>query len=148
MAESHVVSALVTKRSDLAGMIQFYRFETERVASDLKHLDATLKLFAPEINLRSLGTKRVRKSSMGGFKFLKPGESHRLILDLLREAGCSLLTADLLDQIIERKKLDDTQDVRMTLQRTISGSLRRLEQRGMVRHAGAGKGRALTWEIA
>ncbi len=148
MAESHVVNALVTKRSELAEMIQFHRIEIERVGADLKHLDATLKIFAPEINLRSLGAKRVRKSSMGGFKFFKPGESHRLILDLLREAGRSLLTADLLDQIIERKALDDTQDVRMTLQRTISGSLRRLERRGMVRHAGAGKGRALTWEIA
>ncbi len=148
MAESHVVSALVTKRSELAGMIQFHRIEIERVGADLKHLDATLKLFAPEIDLRSLGAKRVRKSIMGGFKFFKPGESHRLILDLLREAGRPVLTADILSRVIDRKGLDDTQDVRMTLQRTISGSLRRLERREMVRHAGAGKGRALTWEIA
>lgn len=148
MAESHVVSALTAKRSELAGMIQYHRTEIERVAADLKHLDATLKIFAPEIDLRRIGAKCIRKSSMGGFKFFKSGESHLLILDLLREAGRPLFTADILDQIIERKALDDNSETRITLQRTISGSLRRLEQRGLVQHAGHGKGRALAWEIA
>ena len=51
MAESHVVSGLVAKHAELAGLIQFHRIEIERVASDLKHLNATLKLFDPEIDL-------------------------------------------------------------------------------------------------
>lgn len=66
MAEPHIVSGLVAKHSELAGLIQFHYAEIERVAADLKHLDATLKLFAPEIDLRTLGSKRVRKSGMGG----------------------------------------------------------------------------------
>jgi monoamine oxidase len=83
MAESHVVSGLVAKHSELAGIIQFHRAEIERVAADLKHLDATIKLFAPETDLRSLGAKRVTSSSasVGGFKHFKSKESHTLVLD-------------------------------------------------------------------
>lgn len=76
MAESHVVSGLVAKHAELAGLIQFHRAEIERVASDLKHLDATLKLFAPEMDLRSLGSKRVNSSRTGGFKRFESRESH------------------------------------------------------------------------
>jgi len=49
MAESHVVTALVTKRAEMAGLIEHHRKEMGRLAVDLAHLDATLKLFSPEI---------------------------------------------------------------------------------------------------
>ncbi len=51
MAEYHIVFGLVAKHSELAGLIIFHRAEMARVAADLKNLDATLKLFAPEMDL-------------------------------------------------------------------------------------------------
>jgi hypothetical protein len=45
MAESHVVTALVSKRAEMAGLIEHHRKEMGRLATDLAHLDATLKLF-------------------------------------------------------------------------------------------------------
>jgi len=59
MSEFHVVSGLMAKHSELAGLIQFHQTEIERISSSLKHLDATIKLFSPDINLRTLGAKRV-----------------------------------------------------------------------------------------
>lgn len=103
MAESHIVSGLVAKHSELAGLIHFHQTEIERVAADLKHLDATLKLFAPEYDLRSLGVKRVRKnnsSNMGGFKRFANRESHTWVLDQLREAAQPLTTGAMAEQII------------------------------------------------
>jgi hypothetical protein len=57
MAESHVVSGLVAKRSELAGLVQHYQSEISRLTGDLHHLDAAIKLFAPEFDLRTLPTR-------------------------------------------------------------------------------------------
>jgi hypothetical protein len=40
---------LVTKRAEMAGLIEHHRKEMGRLAVDLAYLDATLKLFSPEI---------------------------------------------------------------------------------------------------
>ena len=53
MAESDVVTALIGKRAELAGLIEHHRKEMGRLADNLAHLDATLKLFSPEIDLRT-----------------------------------------------------------------------------------------------
>lgn len=93
MSESHVVSGLVAKHSELAVLIQFHQVEIERISTNLKHLAATLKLFSPDIDLRTLGTKRVYKSSVGGLKHFKGNESHTWVLDQLREAQQPLTTS-------------------------------------------------------
>ena len=132
MAESHVVSGLVAKHAELAGLIQFHRAEIKRVASDLQHLDATLKLFAPETDLRSLGSKRVNSSRVSGFKGFDAHESHTWVLNQLREAGEPLTTVIMAEQIIIAKGLDDTRALRTSIQRMLTGTLRRLEKRGLV----------------
>jgi hypothetical protein len=57
MAESHVVAALISKRAELAGLIEHQQKEMGRLADDLAHLDATLRLFSPEIDLRTIRAK-------------------------------------------------------------------------------------------
>lgn len=150
MAESHIVSGLVAKHSELAGLIQFHRSEMERVAVSLQHLDATLKLFAPEIDLRSLGTRRVRQSSVGGgFKRFKSKESHTLVLDQLRVAVEPLTTVMMCTAIMANRGMEDTQELRTSIQRTLTGTLRRLEQRGLVKDVGrAENGLSALWQIA
>lgn len=149
MAESHIVSGLITKHSELAGLIQFHQTEIERVAVNLKHLDATLKLFAPEIDLRTLGSKRVRKSSMGGFKRFKCKESHTLVLDQLRVATAPLTTAMICTSIMSDRGIDDTKELRISIQRTLTGTLRRLEKRGLVKDVGlADNGLSALWQLA
>ena len=76
MAESHVVTALVTKRAEMAGLIEHHRKEMGRLAVDLAHLDATLKLFSPEIDLRTLRAKEHRTRN----RFFRPGECQRMVL--------------------------------------------------------------------
>lgn len=148
MSESHVVSGLAAKHEELAGLIEHHMQEIRCLDADLKHLDATIKLFAPDFDLRTLKVKRVPKPRMGGFKVFKPGESHRLILDALRNAERPLLTADIIGWIVQKKKLDDGPELRAVMLRTVTGSLRRLEDRGLVRGAEVGHGRALAWMLA
>jgi len=51
MADSHVVTGLVDKRREIAGVIDRHRQEMARLADDLAHLEATIKLFAPDPTL-------------------------------------------------------------------------------------------------
>ena len=146
MAESHIVSGLVAKHSELAGLIKFHHIEIERIAADLKHLDATLKLFAPEIDIRTLTSKRVRKSSMGGFKRFKCKESHTLVLDQLRVATAPLTTAMICTSIMDDRGMDDTKELRISIQRTLTGTLRRLAKRGMVKEVGR-DGVSILWQL-
>ena len=60
MAESHVVSALVSKRAEIAGLIARTEQQLVQFRADLVHLDATLRLFAPELE-----PKTIRRSKSG-----------------------------------------------------------------------------------
>ena len=105
MAESHVVTALVTKRAEMAGLIEHHRKEMGRLATDLAHLDATLKLFSPEIDLRTLRAKEHRTRN----RFFRPGECQRMVLDIFREAqGAALSSRQIGEALAARKRLEPT----------------------------------------
>jgi hypothetical protein len=82
MAESHIISGLVSKRSELAGLAQHYQAEINRISGDIKHIDATIKLFDPEFDLRTVRAKEHRERNQSFNK----GECQRTILDILRES--------------------------------------------------------------
>ena len=48
MADPIVVPQLIAKRSELAGLANAKRGELNAILRDLDHLDAVIKLFAPE----------------------------------------------------------------------------------------------------
>ena len=66
MAESHVVSGLVAKRGELAGEAERCRRELHRLADELGHLDATIRLFAPDYDLGGIRARRRRRASPAG----------------------------------------------------------------------------------
>lgn len=88
MAESHVATALVGKYTEMAGLIDHHKKEMARLAGDLTHLEATLKLFSPEIDRRTLSAKEHRTRS----SFFRPQECQRGVLDIFREADGAALS--------------------------------------------------------
>jgi hypothetical protein len=64
MAESHVVSALVNKRAEIAGMIARTEQQLGQFRADLVHLDATIRLFAPGMEPKTIPAKRIRQSDL------------------------------------------------------------------------------------
>jgi hypothetical protein len=58
MAESHVVSALVNKRAEITGVIARAEQLLGQFRADLVHLDATLRLFAPELEPKTIPANR------------------------------------------------------------------------------------------
>ncbi|CNJ35812.1 hypothetical protein [Yersinia rohdei] len=52
---SHVVSGLLSKRSELVGIIEVKRKEIKELEEQVSALDITLKIFDNDIDLRKLG---------------------------------------------------------------------------------------------
>ena len=48
----HVVTALIEKRRELAGKIEGLQGQLKQAVVDLDNVESTLRLFAPEIDLR------------------------------------------------------------------------------------------------
>lgn len=120
MAETHVISALVNKRSELSGLITHYKKELSRLGEEVKILDAAIKLFEPDYELEGIKTKQFKRKN----NFFKHGECSRMMLNYLRVATSSLSTQDLTLKVITDKGLElstnDQKALRMTIYSTLS----------------------------
>lgn len=128
MSESHVVSGLVAKRSELAGHIESCKAELIRLQGAVAYLDYTIKLFAPEYNLHTIKPKRTNTRN----QYFMSSEAQRTTLEVMRESGCGMSSRELVEAILERKGIEATATVIAQVQRNIIGILRRLEKRGVV----------------
>ena len=64
MAESHVVSALVNKRAEIAGMIARTEQQLGQFRAVLVHLGAALRLFAPGLEPKTIPAKKIRQADL------------------------------------------------------------------------------------
>jgi hypothetical protein len=58
------VSALISKRAEVAGLIARTEGQLGQFRADLIHLDATLRLFAPELEPKTIPAKRIRQADL------------------------------------------------------------------------------------
>lgn len=142
MAESHVVSGLIAKRADMAGMIGHHKKEMERLMGALGHLDATIKLFAPEFDLRTVRAKEHRKRN----QYFRPGECQRLVLEIFRDARGPLSSRQIAEQIIERMQMDPSSILIEQMQKNAIAVVHRLEKADTVALAGK-DGLGQTWTL-
>jgi hypothetical protein len=141
MAEQHVISALSNKRAELAGLVSQLERQLAQQQANLAHLDATMRLFNPDIQPSRIRPKQPRARSV----WFRPGECLRLIYDELREAAQPMTTRQLAERIIRVRALpmaDDRQ--RELVQKTILGSLNRAKAT-IVRVEAAG---IVSWRLA
>lgn len=146
MAETHVVSGLVAKRSELAGLIEHYQAEMRRIGSAIGHIDAAIKLFDPDYDLRTIRAKAHRKRNM----YFKQGECSRLVLDILRQANTPMATDEVAVALMKGKGLDtnDAELVKFTKKAAIT-ALRQQANRNLIQSLGLDEdGLTLRWEMA
>src|ERR1700752_2108985 len=101
MAELHVVSALRSKRAELAGMVSQLEQQLVRQRTNLSHLDATMRLFDPDTRPQGVRPRQQRARSA----WFRPGECLRLSYDQLRDAAQPLTTRDLAERIMRAKAI-------------------------------------------
>jgi hypothetical protein len=125
MAELHVIGALRNKRAELAGTLRQLEQQLVQQRANLAHLDATMRLFDPDIRPNNIRPKQQRARNA----WFRPGECLRLIYDELREAAQPVTTRKLAERIMRIKAIPAADDQRRELvQKTLLGSLNRARQ--------------------
>ncbi|GAB1392895.1 hypothetical protein MASR1M60_10580 [Rhodocyclaceae bacterium] len=140
MAESHVVTGLVAKRAELTGLVTHHRQEIARIETNLQNINAAIKIFAPEYDLRGIRQKQYRTYS----RLFKKGECYRLSLDTLREAGGKATTAAIAAKIVTERGFP--LDQQGTVCDSVNNSLRYAERHGAVGRAGL-DGISVIWKL-
>ena len=98
MADSHVVSALSTKRGEILGSIKHYKQLISSLDKDLQTIDATIKIFEPDYKF---GSEKIVNKHRN--RFFNNGEAKVLVLEVLKSNKLPLST-DKLSEIIATNK--------------------------------------------
>lgn len=141
MAESHVISALAAKRSELAGQINFHKAEIAKLTQEIKMLSDTIKLFDPEYNVQTIKTKHLRKNNA----FFSRNEAGRIILDFLRLSDKPVSTNEIARSVMDSKGIDPKQ--RQQLQATILNTLHKLKKKGLIKIESIDKRNSYLWVL-
>lgn len=142
MVKSHVVSGLIAKRSELAGKIEFTQTELRKLIIDLDNLDATIRLFDPEIDLVEIKPKPLPARNTA-FR----GEVARIVLGCLRKSDKPLPLHEITLQVMVGRSLNASdKPLLRVLSKRVGACLRHNRTKGLVRSV-AGPSGSTFWEI-
>ena len=142
MAETHVLSALTTKRAEVSGEIKHYENLLKKSKLSLQSIDQTIHLFDESYDLRTIKAKRVHKE-----RYFKTGEAKVLILDMLRIATEPLSTNAIGKKIAFNRGFDNEESFDVNrFQKMVFASLERCENNGLIERVGK-DGLAILWQI-
>jgi len=122
MGDTFIISGLKAKRAELSGLIADYEKRIGQARADLVHVDAVLRMFAPEVEPDAIKPKKAVQRN-GWFSV---GECYRLALDTLRTAPRPMPTREVTERLMLVKGLDPADArTRELVQKTVIGTLNR-----------------------
>lgn len=150
MDGEHTINGLVRKRSELLGRIEHHVSQWQQAAHDLEHIDAVLRIMAPDLNLEGVKPKPVPPLH-AAFK----GEVARLVADCFRlHPGQALSTPAITDYVMKQRGLDvSDKNLRTLLLKRVSACLGTWRRKGRItgeRPPGAprtGEGSFCVWRL-
>lgn len=142
MTEPHVVTGLMTKRAELAGMLEHHQAKVRQLMIDLDAIDQALRLFKPDIELQAIKPKPLPPRH-AAYK----GEVARIVLGTLRDAKRACTTQELTMHVMAERGMNtaDTGLVK-TLAKRVGSCLRHHRKSGLIRST-QGLGDRLAWEV-
>jgi hypothetical protein len=143
MTDTHVVSALKEKRIQVASQIESLQAQMRQAVIDLDHVEASLRLFDPDVDLAALSPRKVAQ-----VLYDHKGDTGRTILDALRESMRPLTTAQVCEAVMKARNLDtnDKALCRLMMRRTTANLKHWKAKRGLIRSM-PGIGQQLLWEV-
>src|SRR6266850_8550300 len=104
----HIVSGLIAKRAELAGIIDKLQRQLDQHRADLAHIDGVLRVLASDLDPETIRPKRAYRRN----RYFARNELSRLCLGVLRTATGELLsTDDIAGRVIAAKGFDATDNV-------------------------------------
>jgi hypothetical protein len=143
MKNEHVLSGLLAKRAELAGKIETVQTELRQLIIDLDSLDATIRLFDPEIDLEQIRPKPLPARNQA-FR----GEIARIVLGTLRKTERPLPTHEIALHVMASRTLNTAdKPLLRVMGKRVGAALRYHRIKGLIRSV-PGPNRTLLWEIA
>ena len=141
---AHVVSSLLEKRRELAGIIDELQRQLDQHRADLTHIDGVLRVLATDLDPEVIRPKRAYRRN----RYFARNELSRLCLGVLRTAAGELLsTDDIAGQVIAAKGFDAGDAIlRAAIREQVGSTVKRLNREGAIDNIGAG--RASRWKLA
>ena len=143
MAERHVMSALVAKRAEMAGLVQEAERRLGVLRADLDHVDAVLRMFDPDAKPEAIRAKPPRKPSSG----FKVTNLSRKVLDVLRTADKPLTASEIARTALENGGVEADATTLKATTRKVGKLLDHHRRRGVVVGSNVG-GRLLGWTVS
>jgi len=138
------VQGLIRKRAEMAGQVTALQAQLGELIAAMSHIDASIRVFKPEIELDDLPEK-LAPAPFTGFR----GEIQRFLLDELRKANHPLSTFNLAEAIMRKRGLDPADRVVFTLIARRTGyGLAKLRKSGRVTSHRAHRTAPMDWELA
>lgn len=139
---NYVLLGLTKRRAELAGEADALKARLAQLGTDAMHLEAVIRQFDPDYDLASI--KGIRQRSPDA---AQRGERSRVLLDVLREAGEPLATAEIVRRVMALQGQDaGDKRVLRTFSKRIGLSLSRQERQGVLRSM-QGPGRLMVWDV-
>jgi hypothetical protein len=141
---AHVVSSLLEKRRELAGIIDELQRQLDQHRADLTHIDGVLRVLATDLDPEVIRPKRAYRRN----RYFARNELSRLCLGVLRTAAGELLSTDDIEgQVIAAKGFDAGDAIlRAAIREQVGSTVKRLNREGAIDNIGAG--RASRWKLA
>jgi len=140
----YVVSGLIAKRAELAGIIAQLQRQIDQFRADLVHLDGALRILAVDLDPETIRPKRIYRRN----GYFARRELSRLCRGVLRiAAGEPLSVSDIAGKVIIAKGFDIRDAVlRAAIRDQVGDAIKRLHRSGEVEKIGAGS--ASKWRLA
>jgi chromosome segregation and condensation protein ScpB len=137
MADSHVISALRTKRAELSGEIKELERRVKDRRAKLAHVDETIRLFDPDIDPGEIAPKRTYNRR----GYFEAGELARFVQEYMRDAAGPVACSQITQAALTAKGLPtERSHVRDTIGSLVLSVLRSMAKRGAVAKVGEGSG--------
>ena len=143
-SKDHVVSGLIEKRRELAGIIDELQRQLDQRRADLTHIDGVLRVLATDLDPEAIKPKRAYRRN----RYFARNELSRLCLSVLRTATGELLSTDEIACLVIEVKGFDGKDaiLRAAIRDQTGSTVKRLHRQGTIKNVGAG--RASKWMLA
>lgn len=145
MAESHAVSGLAAKRSELTGEIAHYQALIKRLTADVTHLDAAIKILDPDFDLRTIRAKEYRKRA----SIFAHGDALVQVLNVMREAAEPITSVQIAETLLAKHGEMDEKEYNCAAKH-VNNALHRLRKKNLVELCGVipGKGKGTNlWKL-
>lgn len=129
MKDEHTINSLVRRRATIVGFIEHEDERLRQLLIDLDHVDATIRMYVPDIDLEVVKVRRVPPPYQAG-----RGEVSAIALRMFRVAGSPLTSNDIVEEIIKHRELDRSDlSLRRLLISRIGATLHGWNRQGLIK---------------